>query len=265
MPEAPDIRVIEKGAIRTLRIGRIEQSSMYLDAPFETDFDYPAYLHITVAVVPEPGRALVIGLGGGTVVKQLWRDHPGLTIDAVELDPRVAEIARTHFALPDDERIRIHIGDGREFLEASADTYDIVIVDAFDDDAVPLPLRTEQFVRLAFGRLSDGGALAYNMHGSVIGDRSKPFRALHRTLATTFRNVWAFPVGLSGGGPVGAHREIIVLATNAAVGTEELLDHIASRVDGRVSVMGFDRLGEDLYRGPVRTGDVPVLSDPPRR
>ncbi len=265
MAEVPDIRVIEKGAIRTLRIGRIEQSSMYVDAPFETDFDYPAYLHVTVAVVPEPRRALVIGLGGGTVVKQLWRDHAELMIDTVELDPRVAEIARTHFALPDDERLAVHVGDGRAFLQSTTDAYDIIIVDAFDDDVVPLPLRTEQFIRLAFGHLMEGGVLAYNMHGSVVGDRSKPFRSLHRTLATTFRTVWTFPVGLSAGGAVGAHREIVLLATNAPLDTEELLSRIASRMDERVSVMGFDRVGADLYRDPVRTGDVAVLSDPPRR
>ncbi len=265
MTDTPDIRVIEKGAIRTLRIGRIEQSSMYLDAPFETDFDYPAYLHATVAIVPEPRRALVIGLGGGTVVKQLWRDHPALVIDTVELEPRVAELARTHFALPDDERIAVHVGDGRAFLEAATTTYDIIIVDAFDDEAVPVPLRTEQFARLAFGRLADGGVLAYNMHGSVAGDRSKPFRVLHRTLANTFRHVWVFAVGLSAGGPVGVHREIIVLGTDAPVSADDLLARIASRLGGRVSVAGFDRIGADLYRDPVRTGDVAVLSDPPLR
>ncbi|MDZ4168263.1 MAG: fused MFS/spermidine synthase [Coriobacteriia bacterium] len=263
MSEPSDIHVIERGAIRTLRIGRIEQSSMYLDSPFETDFDYPAYLHITVAIVPEPRRALVIGLGGGTVVKQLWRDHRALSIDSVELEPRVADLARTQFALPTDERIRVHIGDGRAFVEDTSETYDIVIVDAFDDDTVPLPLRTEQFVRLAHARLAEGGVLAYNMHGSVVGDRSKPFRALHRTLSNTFRRVWTFPVGLSGGAAAGVHREIIVLASDAALTDKALLARIESRVDGRVGVLGFERTAADLYREGVRSGDVAVLTDPP--
>ena len=153
---------------------------MYLDAPFDTDFDYPAYLHLTVAVTPEAERVLVIGLGGATVVKRMWRDYPWMHLDVVELDPRIADIARTHFALPDDERIAVHVGEGRAFLESSKDVYDIVIVDAFDDDRVPAPLLTEEFHRLVLEHLSENGVLAYNMHGSVTGERSRPFRRLHR-------------------------------------------------------------------------------------
>lgn len=262
MSRQPHIQVTEKGSIRTLRIGRIEHSSMYLDSPFETDFDYPGYFHLTLAVVPDATRTLMIGLGGGTAVKRMWRDYPAMTIDTVELDAEVVEIARTQFALPDDQRIRVHTCDGRTFLEASTDAYDILIVDAFDDNGVPLPLTTEEFSRLALAHLAEDGVLAYNFHGSVEGDRSKPFRRLRKTLRCTYRNVWAFPVGLSLGGPLGEHREIIVLATNAALSTVELLKRIESRVDGRVTVPGFHQFGDDLYRGRVRTGDVASYCDP---
>lgn len=262
MSRQPHIQVTEKGSIRTLRIGRIEHSSMYVDSPFETDFDYPGYLHLTTAVAPEATRLLMIGLGGGTAVKRMWRDYPDMTIDVVEIDPAVVEIARTQFALPDDERTRVHVGDGRAFLEASTETYGIVIVDAFDDGGVPLPLTTEEFVRLAFAHLPEDGVLAYNFHGSVEGERSKPFRRLRKTLKTTYGAVWAFPVGLSLGGPAGEHREIIVIATNAPVSTDELLARIESCVEGRVTVPGFHQFGDDLYRGRVRTGDVASFCDP---
>lgn len=257
-----EIHVTEKGSIRTLRIGRIEQSSMYLDSPFETDFDYPAYLHLTVAIVPDASKVLMIGLGGGTVVKRMWRDHPHMTIDAVELDAEVASLARTHFALPDDERIHVHVDDGRTFLERADDTYDIVIVDAFIDEQVPVHLQTEEFHRLALGHLTDGGVLAYNFHGSVAGARSKPFRRLHKTLGISFARVWTFPVGLSASGESGEHREIIVLATNATLSVEELLERISNRVDGHVTVPAFEHLGDDLYREGVRTGDISALCDP---
>jgi spermidine synthase len=259
--EDADIRIVEQGQIRILQIGRIQQSSMYLDAPFETDFDYPAYLHLTLAVAPHATRALMIGLGGGTVVKRMWRDYPELTLDVVELSEEVAGLARTHFALPEDERIRVHIGDGREYLEGSGDTYDIVVVDAFEDERVPAPLVTEEFTRLALDHLSEDGVLAYNFHGSVTGTRSKPFRRLHRTLRGTFAHVWAFPVGLSRHGLSSDHREIIVLATNAPLTTDELLERIASRVDGRVTVPEFHEFGADLYRDGIRGGDVAGYRD----
>ena len=60
---------------------------MYLDAPFDTDFEYPGYFHVALAMKPDAIRTLVIGLGGGTVVKRMWRDYPEMRIDSVELDP----------------------------------------------------------------------------------------------------------------------------------------------------------------------------------
>lgn len=259
----PHVRIIQKGHIRTLLIGRVQQSSMYTDAPFDTDFDYPGYLHLTLAVNPSAKRTLMIGLGGGSVVKRMWRDYPEMVIDAVEIDAQVAELARTQFGLPDDERIRVTVADGRRFLEDSPNTYDIIVVDAFIEDQVPPPLTTEEFHRTAIAHLAEDGVLAYNFHGSVAGDRSKPLRRLHKTLKTAFRRVWVFPVGLSAGGGPGEHREIILLATNTALTTEELLARIADRVGGRVTVPGFHLFGEDLYQAGIRTGDVATLCDPP--
>ena len=91
------LRVSDDNGVRMLKFDRNQQSSMHLDDPFATDIEYVSYLHVTVAVKPDPARALVIGLGGGSIVKQLWRDHPDLHIDAVELDPEVLEeIGRAH-------------------------------------------------------------------------------------------------------------------------------------------------------------------------
>ena len=71
---------------------------------------------------------------------------------------------------------------------------DILIVDAFDDDHVPIPLRTEEFLRTARDRLEDGGVIAYNVIGAISGDRSKAFRSLYRMLRNAWREVWVFNV-----------------------------------------------------------------------
>ena len=83
-----DISVADHGLIRVLSFARNRQSSMYLDAPFDTDFEYPGYFHVALAMKPDAIRTLVIGLGGGTVVKQMWCDYPEMCIDSVELETR---------------------------------------------------------------------------------------------------------------------------------------------------------------------------------
>jgi spermidine synthase len=253
------INVTDYGYIRVLRFMRNRQSSMYLDAPFDTDFEYPGYFHIAIALKPDAARTLVIGLGGATVVKRMWRDYPNMRIDAVELDPEVVDVAYRFFALPEDERIRVFTDDGRRFVETAKDTYDAVLVDAFDEDRVPRPLTTEEFMRTTRDLLVPDGVMAYNFIGAIKGEHSKPFRSLYRTLRNVWRNVWVFVVndGIDTEGT-----NLMLFATDAPVTADELRSRIADRVGGTVTVPAFDLYGEDLYTGEIRCGDVPLILDP---
>jgi len=253
------VNVTDYGYIRVLRFTRNRQSSMYIDAPFETDFEYPGYFHITMAIKPDAAWTLVIGLGGGTVVKRMWRDYPGMRIDAVELDPMVVDVARRFFELPDDERIRVHTDDGRAFLETCTGGYDIALIDAFDEDRVPRPLTTEEFMRALRDRLSPDGAVAYNFIGMARGEKSKPFRSLYRTMRNVWRNVWVFVVN---DGVESEGTNLMLFASDAALTAEELCERIGDRVGGLVTVPAFDLMAEDLYRGEIRLGDVPLILDP---
>ncbi len=254
------LRITDNDGVRLLRFERNRQSSMYLDDPFETDFEYPGYLHLPIAIRPEASRTLILGLGGGSVVKRMWRDYPQMHVDVVEIDSGVVDVARTYFALPEDERICVYVSDGRNFLASVTTLYDIVIVDAFDDDRMPRDLTTEEFLRDVRDHLEPGGVLAYNCIGAVYGPRSKPFRSLYRTVANIWRHVWVFPIGISDD-VSDKTRNIILLATDTSLHTDELLDRIASRVDGLVTVPKFERFGEDLYRQRIRSGDVPFIFD----
>ncbi len=255
------LRVTDNEGVRLLKFERNHQSSMHIDDPFATDIEYVGYLHVTVAVKPDPRRALVIGLGGGSIVKQLWRDHPRLQIDAVEIDPEVIEVACALFSVP-EERVEIVCGDGREALSLLSHAYDIVIVDAFDDDRVPRHLTTEEFMREARGRMAEDGVIAWNVFGAVYGPHSKTFRSMHRTASNVWRNVWVFPVRLSVN-PSDETRNLVMIASDTDLTDDELLGRISSRVGGKVSSPGFERLGEELYIGAVRSGDVPLLLDHP--
>jgi spermidine synthase len=191
----------------------------------------------------------------------MWRDYPEMRIDAVELDPDVVDVAHRFFALPDDERIRIFVGDGRGFLESRTDTYDVAIVDAFDEDRVPRPLTTEEFMRTLSDRLAPDGIVAYNFIGTIKGRHSKPFRSLHRTLSNVWRTVWVF-VAYDGVDAEGVN--LMLFATDAPMTTGQLLARIADRVGGRVTVPAFERYGEQLYTGEIRSDSAPLILDPPR-
>lgn len=260
------IHVVDNGAVRLMRFERNHQSSMLIEDPYDTDIEYVHYLHLPLAVRPQAERTLVVGLGGGSLVRRMWRDYPWMHIDSVEIDAEVVEVARAYFGLPEDERLSVFVDDGRNFIESSDDTYDIIVMDAFDDDHVPRRLLTEEFLLACRDRLSPDGVLAYNIIGAVYGDKSKPFRSFYRTLATIWKTVFVFIVDFEAD-RADFTRNLIVLATDVPMTQDDLLERIASGVDGLVSVPRFRLFGEDLYRSKVRSGDVPTLTDggPARR
>lgn len=255
------ITVTEDEEARHLRFDRSHQSAVYLADPYESAIRYPDYLHLALAANPAARSTLVLGLGGGTLVKRMWRDYAPMRVDAVEIDPVVVDVARRYFGLPEDERVGVFTEDARRFVQRTAQTYDIVVIDAYYADGVPFHLTTREFFEEVDARLAPGGVVAYNVIASVEGERSELFRSVYRTASGVWDHLWVFPIGLGDDGDLSQNRNIIVLATDADLTREELLSRVADRVDGRVSIPGFDRMGDDLYEGIVEMADVPELTD----
>jgi len=110
-----------------------------------------------------PIRIGVIGLGAG-VTATLAR--AGDTLHYYEINPLVVELARSQFgfwnACPAEKRL--YLGDGRLVLEAMPDEHlDLLAVDAFSSDAVPMHLLTAEAWRTLVRHLNADGVLAFNI------------------------------------------------------------------------------------------------------
>mgnify|MGYP001764558352 CR=1 FL=1 len=255
------ITVTEGDGARHLRFDRSHQSAISLEDPYESRIRYPDYMHLAMALKPDAERVLVLGLGGGAITKRFWRDYPGVTVDTVEIDPVVAEVARKYFWLPEDERSRVYIEDARRYVQSTGETYDIVIVDAYYADALPFHLTTDEFLREIKAVMAPDGVLAYNVISTTEGHGSDLFRSMYRTAEGVWNDIWVFPIGIGEDGVAETRRNIIVLATDTRVTEDVLRDTIASRVDGMVSIDGFAEMADDLYVAPVEVADVPLLTD----
>jgi predicted membrane-bound spermidine synthase len=128
---------------------------------------------------------VLIGLGAGELAVALER--AGIQMDAVEIDPKIAQVARDHFGF-DLPRERVHLIDGRVFLERGTSTYDYIVLDAFLGDELPWHLFTVESLRAASRRLRPGGLLVANYTSIVTGD-SSDVKALVRTLRYVFPHV----------------------------------------------------------------------------
>jgi len=255
------ITVTEDAETRHLRFDRSHQSAIDLSDPFVSKIRYPDYMHLALAIKPDAERVLVLGLGGGAITKRFWRDYPEMTVDSVEIDQEVVDVARTYFWLPEDPRLEVFTEDARRYVQTTDRTYDVVIVDAYYADSLPYHLTTVEFLGEVKERMSPDGVLAYNVVSAVEGPGSKLFRSLHRTTGSVWDNQWAFSIGYGDGEDMTLRRNTIVLTSDAAVTTAELRRRIGSFLDGRVSIEGFETFADDLYDRPVPVADVPLLTD----
>lgn len=111
-----------------------------------------------------PKSVLILGLGGGTVARQLKRFIPDVRIVGVEIDPGVVDVARRHLHL--DDSIEVHVEDAYAFLKNGTERFDAVIDDLFltgDTDVVRSRVTDGDTLALVRSRVADGGVVVANL------------------------------------------------------------------------------------------------------
>lgn len=128
---------------------------------------------------------LIIGLAGGTIARQLHAEFGDrIRLEAVEIDPAMTGLGRSYFGL-DDIPVSIHHTDGRVFLQFTEKAYDIIIVDAYQNELyIPWTLTTEEFWQLAQEHLAPGGLVAININSS--SEESPLLKSMANTMAKVF-------------------------------------------------------------------------------
>ena len=117
-------------------------------------------------------RVGVLGLGAGTSAIQ---GRAGDSLRFYEINPNVVRLARKHFTYLDDATVDLDIviGDARMQLEREWDAgrpqqFDVLAVDAFTSDAIPIHLITREAVDLYLRHLKPDGVLAFHLSNRML-------------------------------------------------------------------------------------------------
>ncbi|WP_426415984.1 spermidine synthase [Aestuariirhabdus sp. LZHN29] len=158
------IQVFEDNNRRFLTFdGDAEQSCILLDRPWSPVYQYcQAMLMAYAFISPAPRRALVAGLGGGTLVHSLLRIKPTMTVEAVEFRPEVIAVAREYFLLQQAPPHRIHAGDATEF-QGHPGGYELIFSDLFLDNQMNPAQLTLDYTERCRRALSRHGVLVLNL------------------------------------------------------------------------------------------------------
>jgi len=179
-----DIRVMDLAnfGTRVLFVDAIPNTVVKRDS-LESVSDYIKAIELVSFMRPKGKKALLIGLGGGTLVGRLAK-HYGIVTDVVDIDPIMIQVAREWFGFKPTGRF--YLEDGRSYLERGKGSYDFIVLDAFNGDQHPYHLFSKEAFSAARRNLAKGGILSINLIGYAKGPKASLMRSALKTLGEVF-------------------------------------------------------------------------------
>ena len=190
-----NILVYEDGPIRTLRLGEGpndgKQSEIDLRNLGRHLLEYTRLSFAGLLFNQNPRHILVIGLGGGVIPRNMHYFFPETEIDVVDIDPDVLDVARKYFFFETDDKLRVHIMDGRIFVLNEAEknpgkVFDMIVLDAYRSDNIPEHLITKEFHQQIAAILHPKGVVVSN----VLTDRI--FHSQVKTFLSVYGRSYVF-------------------------------------------------------------------------
>lgn len=232
---------------RMLGINNENHSSMFLDSD-ELVSGYARYYHLARHFNPGFKKTLMFGGGGYSFPRDFLRAYPEATMDVVEIDPKITELAKKYFRLKDDPRLAIYHEDGRVFLNKSTGKYDVIFGDAFGSRyAVPYQLTTKEAVQKKYDILNDKGIVILNLISAVEGEKGEFFRAEYATYKSIFPEVYVFPVIFPNNGTIGQNLILMALKSKDVP-------------EFRSNEPELDQYLQSVWKGKINM-DMPILTD----
>lgn len=146
----------------------------------------------------------VIGLGAGTIPRELTAAYGPIPIDGVELDGEIVNLAQQYFHM-NEPNLHVIVQDGRYYLQSTQKKYDEIAIDAYQQPYVPFQLATQEFFQTVRSHLTPTGVAVINA-----GRTNSDFRlveALAQTMHAVFPNVYIINTA--------RFTNSIIIATNA--------------------------------------------------
>jgi spermidine synthase len=188
------VRIRDDQLFRYLVLDRTFHAVMWKSDPVALFLPYSQLMVASLALVPEAQHGLILGHGGGSLAKWLAHYWPSLELDVVEFDPVVVRMAQDYFGYQAPPNHHVFVKDGRAFLNATNQSYDVIWIDAFARHMIPFHLTTVEFFSAVRAHLNPGGIVAVNLASSGEGGDTSRAEAVVQTMKRSFPAVETFAV-----------------------------------------------------------------------
>ena len=181
-------------AIRNLFVDNITHAGRFLDSD-ELLYEYTKYYHLFRVLNPESKRVIMLWGAAYSFPQDFLLRHPEKYIDVVEIDPQMTYIAKKHFWLSGNPRLRTIHEDARVFLNRNTEIYDAILWDAFGSFfSVPYQLTTLETVQRKYDSLSENWVVLLNIIWAMEWEKSRFIQAQYNTYKAVFPDVFLLPV-----------------------------------------------------------------------
>jgi spermidine synthase len=229
---------------------------------------------------PNPRNVLIIGGGEGATLREVLAHRIVRSATMVDIDRVAVELCREflpnwHRGAFEDPRARLVYDDGRTFVEASDDFYDVAIIDVVDmlENGPALRLYTRQFYEALRKRLRPGGIVMiqglefsfadYKQHVALSRTLRTLFGEVHslRVAVPSFLGTWGIIMASDWATPANVRSETIDQLIEQRLGNY-WIDHLT----GEFLIASFAHCKETRYLlsqpGPTLEDDVPFIEPP---
>jgi spermidine synthase len=223
-------------------------SSLDLANPPYQVVPYTAYYYAADLVRRNPRQVLMAGLGAGGFNRLFNLVYPASRLVTVEIDPMIRDLAQQHAGFTTGPNNEVAIEDARIFLRRSRETYDWIILDAFDREAqIPVHLTTREFFATAALRLAEDGVMLTNLHQGT-----RFFASEVLTIRAVFPEVVLLPVRTRG--------NVILMAAKTPAPIASRLQQVTAEEQVRYRSYGVDMVA--IAADMVPEADyLPVLQE----
>jgi spermidine synthase len=236
---------------RFLFINRIGQTRVDKDT-FAPRWDYVSCVPSIASKLPQKSDALILGLGGGTIAN-IFQNNLGFNVDAVDLDERIAGIARQYFVLSD--HVNVIVDDARHHLEETNKKYDVIVFDVYRGESPAPHIFTIESLAKTKSLLKENGLIIVNFTGFLDGKAGKAARSIYKTLRAAGLQTRILPTP----GPEES-RTILFVASRNKQDFRSLRAPLS--LNGKpvdVETLFYDPRKLDLNDAVVFTDDKPIL------
>ena len=143
----------------------------------------------------EAKDALMIGGAAYTYPMHYLKKYADKTIDVVEIDETMTQIAQEEFGLDkNNPNLGLITQDGRSYLNYNQKKYDTIFIDAFKGLNAPFELTTYEAMQKAYNSLNNNGIVITNIISSLEGDKTDFIEYEYSTYKAVFDDVKVFKV-----------------------------------------------------------------------